>query len=157
MAERRYQRLIGTRTSRRFRARQARGYPRRMTTNSSESRVRGRRKGPARDRAERPSQVLRRLGGWSGGSIGQAEALAGINVQCTQERMALWQQFQHLAGEDPMVVVDAVMDHCAAVALDRVRRGEMSLLRGVRPLQSSQSSYRRASRTNVWKGPDHAT
>ncbi len=102
--------------------------------------MRVRQKATSGARAERPSQVLRRLGGWSGGSIGQAEALAGINIQCERERQALWQQFRHLAGEDPMVVVEAVMDHCAAVALDRVRRGEMSLLSGMRCFLSSQRS-----------------
>lgn len=37
----------------------------------------------------RPSETLRRLGGWVGGSIGQAESLAGINVQSEAERIAL--------------------------------------------------------------------
>nr|WP_314711382.1 hypothetical protein [uncultured Comamonas sp.] len=76
----------------------------------------------------RPSETLRRLGGWTGGSIGQAEALAGINVQSEAERKALWDQFKHLYSGDSQVLIDAVVDHCAAITLGRVHRGELSLL-----------------------------
>lgn len=76
----------------------------------------------------RPSVTLRRLGGWAGGSIGQAEALAGINVQSDAERKALWDRFRHLFAEDSQALVDAVMNHCAAITLKRIKRGEMSLL-----------------------------
>lgn len=79
---------------------------------------------------KRPSDILRRLGGWSTGSIGQTEALAGINVQSHFERTALWNRFRHLFQGEPQVLVDAVMDHCAAIALRRIKRGEMSLLKG---------------------------
>lgn len=75
-----------------------------------------------------PMQTLRRLGGWIGGSVGQAEALAGINVQSEAERKALWDQFQHLFSGEPQVLLDAVMNHCAAITLKRLRRGELSLL-----------------------------
>lgn len=74
------------------------------------------------------ADVLRRLGGWVGGSIGQAEALAGINVQCHAERVELWQRFRPLYGGDSQALVDAVVSHCAAVTLKRIKRGELSLL-----------------------------
>lgn len=72
--------------------------------------------------------TLRRLGGWAGGSIGQVEALAGINVQSDAERKALWNQFRHLFAGDSQPLVDAVMNHCAAITLKRIKRGELSLL-----------------------------
>ena len=77
----------------------------------------------------RPSETLGRLGGWGpSGSIGQAEALAGINVQSRSERQALWDRFQHLFAGDSQRLIDAVMDHCAVITLKRVKRGELSLL-----------------------------
>lgn len=76
----------------------------------------------------RPAETLRRMGGWPGGSIGQAEALAGINVQCDTERKALWDQFKHLFIGDSQVLINAVVDHCATITLGRIRRGELSLL-----------------------------
>lgn len=78
----------------------------------------------------RPSETLRRMGGWAGGSIGQAEALAGINVQSHVERTALWGKFRNLFAGDSQTLVDKVMDHCAAVTLRRIKRGELSLLPG---------------------------
>ncbi len=78
----------------------------------------------------RPSETLRRLGGWVGGSIGQAESLAGINVQSEAERIALWNQFKHLFAGDSQTLIDSVVDHCAAITLRRVKRGELSLLTG---------------------------
>ncbi|QPS78368.1 MULTISPECIES: hypothetical protein [Delftia] len=76
----------------------------------------------------RPSETLRRLGGWAGGSLGQAESLAGINVQSEAERKVLWDQFKHLFSGDAQVLIDTVVDHCAAITLGRVNRGELSLL-----------------------------
>lgn len=76
----------------------------------------------------RPTETLRRMGGWAGGSIGQAEALAGINVQSHAERTALWDKFRHLFRGESQVLVDAVMDYCATITLGRVKRGELSLL-----------------------------
>lgn len=76
----------------------------------------------------RPSETLRRLGGWVGGSIGQAESLAGINVQSEAERKALWDRFRNLLAGDSQTMVDAVVDHCAAITLRRLKRGELSLL-----------------------------
>jgi hypothetical protein len=75
-----------------------------------------------------PSEKLRSAGGWMGGSVGQAEALAGINIQSEAERQQLWVQFRHLYPGPPQVLVDAVMDHCAAITLKRLKRGELSLL-----------------------------
>lgn len=71
---------------------------------------------------KRPADDLRRLGGWVGGSIGQVEALAGINIQSEAERKALWGQFRHLLLGDPQALVDA------AITLKRLMRGELSLL-----------------------------
>lgn len=45
--------------------------------------------------AKKPEETLNRMGGWAGGTIGQAEALAGINVQSHAERAALWNMFRH--------------------------------------------------------------
>lgn len=81
-----------------------------------------------KEKKSRPSEILRRLGGWAGGAIGQAEALAGINVQSEADRKALWDQFRHLYSGDPQIVADAVVDHCAAITLERIQRGELSLL-----------------------------
>ena len=76
----------------------------------------------------RPAEVLRTLGGWCGGSLGQVEALAGVNVQSHADRAALWGQFRHLFSGDSQTLINAVMDHCAAIALARIERGELSLL-----------------------------
>lgn len=76
----------------------------------------------------RPSHTLRRLAHWGSNSIGQMEALAGVNVQCEAERRALWEGFRHLYCGPSQVLVDAVMDHCATLILKRVARGELSLL-----------------------------
>lgn len=81
-------------------------------------------------KASRPSETLRRLGGWHGGSIGQAEALAGVNIQSEAERWQLWKQFQYLFFGDTQVLLDAVADHCARITLKRVKRGELCLLPG---------------------------
>lgn len=68
------------------------------------------------------------MGGWVGGSIGQIESLSGVNIQSDAERQQLWVQFRHLYPGPPQVLVDAVMNHCAAIALKRIKRGELSLL-----------------------------
>lgn len=74
------------------------------------------------------NHVLRRLGGWSGSSIGHIEALAGVDVHSHSERTALWAKFQHQFVGPSQQLVDAVMDHCAAIALSRIKRGELSLI-----------------------------
>jgi hypothetical protein len=76
----------------------------------------------------RPTEKLRLLGGWVGGSVGQAEALAGVDVQSVEERSALWTQFRHLFVGDSRDLIDAVMDHCATITLRRLARGELCLL-----------------------------
>lgn len=78
--------------------------------------------------SKRPAEVLRRLGQWCGGSIGQTEALAGVNIQSESERRELWAQFAHLSFGDTQLLIDAVMDHCAEIALGRIERGEICLL-----------------------------
>lgn len=75
-----------------------------------------------------PAARLRALGGWVGGSIGQAEALAGINTQSVAERTALWNKFRHLFGGDSQALVEAMVDHCAAITLRRIKNGELCLL-----------------------------
>lgn len=82
----------------------------------------------ARQRKIRPTEALRRLARWGSNSIGQMEALAGVNIQCEAERRAFWEGFRHLYGGEPLAVVDAVMDHCATTIFARVERGELSLL-----------------------------
>lgn len=81
----------------------------------------------------KPSEIsaaerLRKTGGWSGGSIGQAEALAGVNVQNHEERRQLWNQFRHLFGGDTNVLFAAVMEHCAKITLARIAAGKLCLL-----------------------------
>ena len=75
-----------------------------------------------------PAETLRRKCGWAGGSIGQMEALAGINIQSERERQALWAKFKHLYGGDSQVLISAVMNHCARIVVRRVKKGELSLL-----------------------------
>lgn len=74
------------------------------------------------------AERLRKMGGWSGGSIGQAEALAGINVQNHEERRQLWSQFRHLFAGDSRALFAAVMEHCAKLTLARIDAGELCLL-----------------------------
>lgn len=83
-------------------------------------------------KAERPMDRLKKLSGVYSGSIGQWEALAGINVQSQSERKALWDQFRDLFNGDAQTLTDAVMDHCAQITLKRIKRGEMCLLPAAR-------------------------
>jgi len=71
---------------------------------------------------------LMQLGGWIGGSIGQYEALAGVNIQCEAERKVLWNQFRDLMWGDTQILIDAVMEHCAKITLRRVKRGELCII-----------------------------
>jgi len=98
-----------------------------MNANQPNTRPLGTNKARAGARP-RASVTLQRRGGWIGGSIGQSEALAGINVQSQTERAALWRNFRHLFAGDSQVLIDAVMDHCAAITLRRIKRGELSLI-----------------------------
>lgn len=63
------------------------------------------------------------------GSIGEYEALAGVDVQSLAERKALWDQFRHLYTGASQTLIDTVVDHCARIALQRVAAGELSLVR----------------------------
>lgn len=83
-----------------------------------------------RRKPSNPSAVerLRKMGGWSGGSLGQAEALAGINVQNDEERRQLWEQFRHLFAGDYTVLFAAVTEHCAMITLAKIAAGELCLL-----------------------------
>lgn len=61
-------------------------------------------------------------------SIGDYEQLAGVNTESEEERRALWSEFRHLYTAPTQVLFDAVCGHCAAVALERVERGELCLI-----------------------------
>lgn len=80
---------------------------------------------------QRPRKVLAnvaRQAGCSLGSIGEIEQLAGVNIQSEDERRELWFQFRHLFNAPAQQMVDAVMDHCSAIALRRIAAGELSLV-----------------------------
>ncbi len=87
-----------------------------------------------------PAETLRRKCGWVGGSIGQMEALAGINIQSERERQALWAKFKHLYGGESQVLLSAVMNHCAKITLRRVKKGDLCLL--VSPLAAARPASR---------------
>ena len=94
-----------------------------MSTTARTARPRASKKLTNRDR-------LQALGRWVGGSIGQAEALAGIDPQNSAERQQLWSKFKHLYGEPAPVLVGAVSEHCATLTLQRLAEGKLSLLHG---------------------------
>jgi hypothetical protein len=80
---------------------------------------------------ERPAEVLQRKArevGCALGSLGDTEQLAGVDVRSEVERAALWNQFSTLFTGPTQALFDAVMDHCAAIALARIERGELCLL-----------------------------
>lgn len=60
-------------------------------------------------------------------SIGQIEALAGVNPQNEAERQELWQQFSHLYALPNHAAMNAVMLHCKAIAAKRANAGELTL------------------------------
>lgn len=79
-----------------------------------------------------PKQQLNAMCGRRLSSLGDYERLAGVDTCNDGERRALWDQFRHLnaasiAG-DHQPLFDAVTNHCARIALDRIARGELSLL-----------------------------
>lgn len=71
------------------------------------------------------------------GSLGDYESLAGVDIKSPGERHALWYRFSHLFTGESQGVIDAVMDHCATIALERLDRGELCLLGPLRPSQDS--------------------
>jgi len=81
--------------------------------------------------APRPRHSLDELArdvGCTLGSVGEIEQLAGVNIQSEVERHELWWQFRHLFIGPSQKVFDAVMDHCAEIALRRIRAGELCLV-----------------------------
>lgn len=93
-----------------------------------------RRKQAQPPKPRRPRDLLadraRAVGGWLS-SLGDFEQLAGVDISSEDERRRLWDQFRHLYTGPTQVLFDAVMDHCAAIALERLDRGEMCLI-GIR-------------------------
>lgn len=82
--------------------------------------------------SDRPRDVLfrkAREGGYTLGSIGDYEQLAGINLQSEQERRALWWKFQSMFHGETQTLFDAVVDHCAAIALIEIEQGRLCLMR----------------------------
>lgn len=72
---------------------------------------------------------LARVAGCHLSSIGDVERLAGINTCSEKERHDLWFKFQHLFKAPTEELFDAVMDHCAKIALRRIEAGELCLIR----------------------------
>ena len=85
-----------------------------------------------RQSSKRPRERLNELARKVGchlGTVGDIERLAGINTQSSSERKVLWDQFQHLISGPTQAWVDAVMDHCSAIAIQRINAGQLSLIR----------------------------
>ena len=59
-------------------------------------------------------------------TIGDIERLAGVTSDCDRHR--LWSQFNYLLDGPTQVLIDAVMDHCAAIAVRRIKAGEIFLI-----------------------------
>lgn len=81
---------------------------------------------------QEPKDTLNALCGRRLSSLGDFERLAGVDTCNDAERSALWAQFSHLnaasiAG-DHQPLFDAVTNHCARIALERLARGELTLL-----------------------------
>lgn len=78
----------------------------------------------------RPHDRLKALSGFSFWTLGQAEALAGINPQDDRARFALWRPFvaSHGSNTDAQPLINAVMDHCATITLARIKAGELCLV-----------------------------
>lgn len=79
-------------------------------------------------KAERPRVTLGRMAHEAGcflTSIGDIERLAGIDTYDEAARKSLWDGFRHLYAGPSQVLIDAVMDHCAAIAIRRINAGEL--------------------------------
>lgn len=79
-----------------------------------------------------PKEQLNALCGRRLSSLGDFERLAGVDTCSDAERRALWSQYSHLnaasiAG-DHQPLFDAVTNHCALIALTRIKAGELCLL-----------------------------
>lgn len=79
-------------------------------------------------KAVRPQDQLNALLRNPCSTVGHYETLAGVDIVNPAERHALWQQFRHLFQAPTEVLFDAVLSHCACLALARVAAGELSLL-----------------------------
>lgn len=79
-----------------------------------------------------PQALLQTMCGYRLTSLGDFERLAGVDTCNAAERIALWSQFRDLYAAsmkgDHQPLFDAVTRHCAEVALNRIRRGELALL-----------------------------
>lgn len=67
-------------------------------------------------------------------SIGDVERLAGFVTE--RDRHDLWFRFSHLFPAPTQVLVDAVMDYCSGIAIQRVNAGEIFLIPTYRKLTS---------------------
>jgi hypothetical protein len=61
-------------------------------------------------------------------TVGDIERLAGVNTNSLADRSALWNQFRSLYEGPAEILIDAVMDHCSALALARIAAGEVCLV-----------------------------
>lgn len=89
----------------------------------------------SRHKIMHPREILSAMASKVGcnlGTIGDIERLAGVNTCCEAERRALWNQFKHLFDGPSQALVDAVMDHCSAIAIKRINAGVLSLVRTTR-------------------------
>lgn len=86
----------------------------------------------AKNKTVRPADKLKKLAREAGvwlTSIGDIERLAGINTCSELERRELWDRFRHLYSGPSQDLIDAVMDYCAAIALKRIKNGELCFAR----------------------------
>lgn len=74
------------------------------------------------------NDLVRKAGGTPFFSIGDIESLAGVDTRNGNERQALWNQFRDLFTAPSEVLINAVMDHCAALAIQRINAGQLSLV-----------------------------
>lgn len=73
------------------------------------------------------------------GSIGDYERLAGINTESETDRRELWWQFQPMFKGPTQPLFDAVVDHCAEIALTAIREGRLCLLGSAIARQSASN------------------
>lgn len=88
----------------------------------------------AANTTQRPRHALKALASQAGcqlTTLGDTEQLAGVDVSSPAARRELWDRFRHLYHSPTQVLVDAVMDHCSAIALRRIKAGELCLVRTV--------------------------
>jgi hypothetical protein len=81
-----------------------------------------------KQRATAPKERLNAMAGHALSSIGDFESLAGIDTCSDRERAQLWNRFRHLYQGPTQPLVDAVMNHCAEIALHRIAAGELQLI-----------------------------